>query len=282
MNTEIESVKRALEEFYSQPGEIPAEKFRAVFGEFIGLLNAGRVRAAEPKEDGWAVNSWVKKGILLGFRHGRLVDYSINASFGYFDKDTYPLRPVKLKDRIRMVPGGTSIRSGSYVAPGVVLMPPAYVNVGAYVDQDAMIDSHALVGSCAQIGCRVHLSAAAQIGGVLEPVGALPVVIEDDVLVGGNAGIYEGTIVKKGAVIGAGTILTSSVPVYDLVQKRILRSSKDTPLIIPESAVVIPGTRPVTSSDFAVDNDLQVACALIIKYRDDKTDAATALETELR
>jgi 2,3,4,5-tetrahydropyridine-2-carboxylate N-succinyltransferase len=240
------------------------------------------VRAAEPKGEEWAVNRWVKKGILLGFRYGQLVDYSINPAFGYFDKDTYPLRPIGLEDSIRMVPGGTSIRTGSFVSRGVVLMPPAYVNVGAYIDEDAMIDSHALVGSCAQIGCRVHLSAAAQIGGVLEPVGALPVVIEDDVLVGGNAGIYEGTIVKKGAVIGAGTILTSSIPVYDLVNERTLRSSKDRPLTIPKNAVVIPGTRPVTSSAFAAEKNLQVSCALIIKYRDEKTDAATALETELR
>ena len=282
MKAEIESVKERLEQIFDRALEVTNSEFRSVFGRFIEYLNSGTVRAAEPAGDGWVVNTWVKKGILLGFRYGKLADYSINASFSYFDKDTYPLRPIKLTDRLRLVPGGTSIRSGSYVASGVVLMPPSYVNVGAYVDQDAMIDSHALVGSCAQIGRRVHLSAAAQIGGVLEPVGATPVVVEDDVLVGGNAGIYEGTVVKQRAVIGAGTILTSSIPVYDLVHERTLRSSPEKPLTIPENAVVIPGTRPVTSSAFAAARNLQISCALIVKYRDDKTDAATALETELR
>jgi len=282
MKTDIASVKETLEQIYEGSLEVQAGEFRSVFGEFIDLLNSGSVRAAEPVGEGWIVNTWVKKGILLGFRYGNLTDYSINSSFGYFDKDTYPLRPTRLADKVRMVPGGTSIRSGSYIAPGVVLMPPAYVNVGAYVDEDTMIDSHALVGSCAQVGCRVHLSAAAQIGGVLEPVGASPVIVEDDVLVGGNVGIYEGTVVRRRAVIGAGTILTSSIPVYDLVHERILRSSPEKRLTIPENAVVIPGTRPVTSSGFASDRGLQVSCALIIKYRDDKTNAATALETELR
>ena len=282
MTKDIAAVKETIEKIYDRSLEIQVEEFRSVFGAFIELLNSGKVRAAEPAGDEWTVNTWVKKGILLGFRYGDLTDYSINSSFGYFDKDTYPLRPITLVDKVRIVPGGTSIRSGSYVAPGVVLMPPAYINVGAYVDEDAMIDSHALVGSCGQVGCRVHLSAAAQIGGVLEPVGASPVIIEDDVLVGGNAGIYEGTVVKKGAVIGAGTILTSSIPVYDLVHERVLRGSLGKRLTIPENAVVIPGTRPVTSSGFASDQGLQVSCALIIKYRDDKTDAATALETELR
>ncbi|MGW8179125.1 MAG: 2,3,4,5-tetrahydropyridine-2,6-dicarboxylate N-succinyltransferase [bacterium] len=280
MKEEIKSIKDTLEQIFDEGDASPA--FRTVFEDFIHCLNSGRVRAAEPRGDSWVTNTWVKKGILLGFRHGKLVDYSVNSAFGYFDKDTYPLKKIKLEDGIRMVPGGTSIRSGSYVASGVVLMPPAYINAGAYVDQDTMIDSHALVGSCAQIGRRVHLSAAAQIGGVLEPIGASPVIVEDDVLVGGNAGIYEGTVVRKRAVIGAGTILTSSIPVYDLVHERILRSSRDRPLIIPEDAVVIPGTRPVASSPFAAAQGLQVSCALIIKYRDEKTDSSTALETELR
>jgi len=282
MKSEIASVKETLENAFDHKTEVENREFRSAFGRFIQYLNSGTVRAAEPTGEDWTVNTWVKKGILLGFRYGKLSDYSINKSFVYYDKDTYPLRTIKLGDRIRMVPGGTSIRSGSYVAPGVVLMPPSYVNVGAYVDENAMIDSHALVGSCAQIGRRVHLSAAAQIGGVLEPIGALPVIVEDDVLVGGNVGIYEGTVVKRRAVIGAGTILTSSIPVYDLVHKGTIRSSVERPLTIPENAVVIPGTRPVTSSMFAQERNLQVSCALIVKYRDEKTDAATALETALR
>jgi 2,3,4,5-tetrahydropyridine-2-carboxylate N-succinyltransferase len=282
MKSEIASVKETLENIFDHKAEVENREFRSAFETFIQYLNSGTVRAAEPTGEGWTVNTWVKKGILLGFRYGKLSDYSINTSFVYYDKDTYPLRTVKLGDGIRMVPGGTSIRSGSYVAPGVVLMPPSYVNVGAYVDENAMIDSHALVGSCAQIGRRVHLSAAAQIGGVLEPIGALPVIVEDDVLVGGNVGIYEGTVVKRRAVIGAGTILTSSIPVYDLVHERTIRSSLERPLTIPENAVVIPGTRPVTSSRFAQERNLQASCALIVKYRDEKTDAATALETALR
>ena len=276
----IEAIREAFEAGYDKGEEI--EAFDELFEEFVGLLNSGSVRAAEPVGDSWQANVWVKKGILLGFRYGQLVDYSINESFGYFDKATYPLRPMSLADNVRIVPGGTSVRTGSYVAPGVVIMPPAYINVGAYVDADSMIDSHALVGSCAQIGARVHLSAAAQVGGVLEPIGALPVVVEDDVLVGGNSGIYEGTIVKRRAVVGAGTILTASIPVYDLVRKETLRSAPGSPLTIPENAVVVPGTRPLTSSDFAQERGLQISCALIIKYRDDKTDAATALETALR
>ena len=218
----------------------------------------------------------------MGFRHGEFRDYSLSSSFRYFDKHTYPLKPVEISDNIRIVPGGTSIRTGCYVASGVVIMPPAYINTGAYVAQGTMVDSHALVGSCAQIGKHVHLSAAAQIGGVLEPIGAVPVVIEDDVLVGGNCGIYEGTVVKKGAVIGAGTILTGSMPVYDLVNKTVIRKTPDKPLTIPENAVVIPGSRPINNSDFAKENNLQMNCALIIKYRDSKTDASTALEDALR
>lgn len=282
MKVEVDSVRAALEQIYDREEEVSFSEFSVVFKEFIDLLNSGTVRAAEPDGERWVVNTWVKKGILLGFRFGKLVDYSIDKSFRYYDKESFPLRPAELTDGVRIVPGGTSIRSGSFVGRGVVLMPPAYVNVGAYVDEDAMIDSHALVGSCAQIGRRVHLSAAAQIGGVLEPVGAVPVVVEDDVLVGGNAGIYEGTIVKQGAVIGAGTILTASIPVYDLVHEVTLRSSAEGPLTIPKNAVVVPGTRPLTSSSFAAKQNLQISCALIVKYRDEKTDSATALETALR
>ena len=270
-----------IEALFESGLQEPLPEFDSVFGDFINGLNSGRIRAAESTGSGWRVNHWVKKGILLGFRVGTLRDYSVNEAFRYFDKSTYPLRPLELADRVRVVPGGTSIRNGSYVAPGVVMMPPAYVNVGAYVGEDSMIDSHALVGSCAQIGARVHLSAAAQVGGVLEPVGALPVIIEDDVLVGGNSGIYEGAVVRKGAVIGAGTILTGSIPVYDAVQACVLRKTPDAPLTIPEGAVVVPGTRPL-GSEYGVENRLHLSCAVIVKYRDEGTDAATALEEALR
>lgn len=256
--------------------------FESWFPEFIDLLTRGEIRAAAPRDGRWTANLWVKKGILLGFRFGRITEYSIDSRFRYFDKHTYPLRATELSDGVRIVPGGTSARMGCYLAPGVVIMPPAYINVGGYVDGDTMIDSHALVGSCAQIGARVHLSAAAQVGGVLEPIGASPVVIEDDVMVGGNSGIYEGTVVRRRAVIGAGTVLTSSIPVYDLVHETVLRASAAGPLTIPENAVVIPGTRPAGKSDFARREGLSAACALIVKYRDDRTDAATALETALR
>ncbi len=285
---EIPALRERIEAFFTQATAAPpgdptiAREFEEWFPEFIALLTRGEIRSAEPREGRWVANTWVKKGILLGFRLGRIVDYSIDGRFRYFDKHTYPLRPVELSDGVRIVPGGTSARSGAYLAPGVVIMPPAYINVGSYVDRDSMIDSHALVGSCAQIGARVHLSAAAQIGGVLEPIGASPVVVEDDVMVGGNSGIYEGTVVRRRAVIGAGTVLTSSIPVYDVVREQVLRASADAPLTIPENAVVIPGTRPAGKSDFARRHGLSSACALIVKYRDEKTDAATALETALR
>jgi 2,3,4,5-tetrahydropyridine-2-carboxylate N-succinyltransferase len=224
-------------------------KDRAVFNDFKKALNRGLVRAAERDEAGdWRVNSWVKRGILLGFRMGEIADMSpTDASLVFFDKDTYPVRATRLEDRVRIVPGGSSIRDGAYLAPGVVCMPPMYVNVGAFVDEGTMIDSHALVGSCAQVGKRVHLSAAAQIGGVLEPVGAVPVIIEDDVMVGGNCGIYEGTIVREGAVLASGTILTGSTPVYDLVREEVYRRTQEKPLEIPAGAVVVPGARAVTN-----------------------------------
>jgi 2,3,4,5-tetrahydropyridine-2-carboxylate N-succinyltransferase len=261
-----------------------SEADRATFAEFRRALARGEIRAAERAPDGrWCVNAWVKRGILLGFRMGTLVDMSGGAhdTLRFFDKDTYPVRPTTLADRVRIVPGGSSIRDGAYVAPGVVCMPPVFVNVGAYVDQDSLIDSHALVGSCAQIGKRVHLSAAAQIGGVLEPVGALPVIIEDDVLVGGGCGVYEGTIVREHAVLAAGTILTGSTPVHDVVRERVYRRDGEAPLEIPAGAVVVPGAR-AAPGPAASSWGLSLYTPVIIKYRDAKTDAATLLEEYLR
>src|SRR5256884_6789810 len=255
---------------------------RALFAEFRTALARGEVRAAERTSTGaWCVNTWVKRGILLGFRIGALVEMPAAAGSRFFDKDTYPLRPTTLADRVRIVPGGSSIRDGAYVAPGVVCMPPMYVNVGAYVDEGVMIDSHVLVGSCAQIGKRVHLSAAAQIGGVLEPVGALPVIVEDDVLVGGGCGIYEGTIVRRRAVLAAGTILTGSTAVYDVVREQTDRRSGERPLEIPAGPVVGPGAAGAPGAP-AARWGLSLYTPVIIKYRDEKTDAATLLEEGLR
>ncbi|NUM82497.1 2,3,4,5-tetrahydropyridine-2,6-dicarboxylate N-succinyltransferase [bacterium] len=253
-----------------------------IFYALKKALNEGRVRAAEKIGDQWRVNEWVKKGILIGFKIGKLSDMSIDGRFRFYDKDTYPLKNLVVKDNVRVVPGGTSIRDGCYVSPQTVIMPPAYINVGAYVDAGTLIDSHALVGSCAQLGKNIHLSAAAQIGGVLEPVGAMPVIIEDDVMIGGNCGVYEGTIIKKRAVIGAGVILTGSTPVYDLVNNSVYRKTNDQPLIIPEGAVVVAGSRPIKSNIFARENHLSLYTPIIIKYRDEKTDASTALEDILR
>ncbi|MBS1795980.1 MAG: 2,3,4,5-tetrahydropyridine-2,6-dicarboxylate N-succinyltransferase [Acidobacteria bacterium] len=256
---------------------------RAVFEEFKGALRRGEIRAAERDASGaWRTNAWVKQGILLGFKMGRMVEMSQpTETFRFFDKETYPLRPVTLDDRIRIVPGGSTIRDGSFVAANVVLMPPCYVNVGAYVDEGTMIDSHALVGSCAQIGKRVHISAAAQIGGVLEPVNANPVVIEDDCLVGGNTGVYEGVIVRERCVLASGVILTRSTPVFDLANGAILKSTPDAPLEIPAGAVVVQGSRAVTSG-FGKEHGLSLYAPMIVKYRDARTDAATRLEDYLR
>ncbi|MGA2383944.1 MAG: 2,3,4,5-tetrahydropyridine-2,6-dicarboxylate N-succinyltransferase [Gemmatimonadales bacterium] len=254
---------------------------RALFEEFRLALGRGQIRAAEPEGGGWRVNAWVKRGILLGFRMGVLADMSDGGILRFFDKDTYPLKPLALVDGVRVVPGGSSIRDGAYVAPGVVCMPPMYVNVGAYVDEGTMIDSHALVGSCAQIGRRVHLSAAAQIGGVLEPAGALPVIVEDEVLVGGGCGVYEGTIVRKGAVLAPGTVLTGATPVYDLVRGEVYRRTEKEPLEIPENAVVVPGARAAAGAR-AAEWGLSLYTPVIVKYRDAKTTAATALEEALR
>jgi 2,3,4,5-tetrahydropyridine-2-carboxylate N-succinyltransferase len=260
-------------------GLVPED--RALFDEFRAALGRGEVRAAEPLDGTWRVNAWVKRAILLGFRLGKLVDMSEGPTLRFFDKDTWPVKALAVGDGVRVVPGGSVIRDGAYVAPGVVCMPPMYVNVGAYVDEGTMIDSHALVGSCAQIGKRVHLSAAAQIGGVLEPAGALPVIVEDDVLVGGGCGVYEGAIVRRGVVLAAGTILTGSTPVYDLVRDAIYRRSEAAPLEIPSGAVVVPGSRPAAGVRAAA-LGVSLYAPVIVKYRDAKTSAATALEEALR
>ena len=256
---------------------------REVYEEFKLALRRGEIRSAQKDFDGnWHANAWVKKGILLGFRMGKMVDMSKNSeTLQFFDKDTFPLRPMSLDDGVRIVIGGSAIRDGCYVAPGVVVVPPAYINVGAYVDEGTMVDSHALVGSCAQIGKRVHLSAAAQIGGVLEPVNATPVIIEDDVLVGGNTGVYEGTIVRERAVLASGVILTRSTPVFDLPNERTIKSENGGSLEIPAGAVVVQGSRAV-SSGFGKENGLSIYCPIIVKYRDEKTDASTKLEDYLR
>jgi 2,3,4,5-tetrahydropyridine-2-carboxylate N-succinyltransferase len=256
---------------------------REIFKEFKGALRRGEIRSAERDADGnWHANAWVKQGILLGFRMGKMIEMSKpTETFQFFDKDTFPLRPMSLEDGVRIVMGGSSIRDGSYVAPNVVLVPPCYVNVGSYVDEGTMIDSHALVGSCAQIGKRVHLSAAAQIGGVLEPVGAVPVIIEDDVLVGGNTGVYEGTIVRAGAVLASGVILTRSTPLFDLPNGIVIKADNDKPLEVPAGAVVVQGARAITSG-FGKENGLSIYAPIIVKYRDEKTDASTKLEDYLR
>ena len=256
---------------------------RETFNEFKTELRTGRIRAAEKDENGdWRANAWVKRGILAGFKMGEMVTMSFSSeTFQFFDKSTYPLRPMNLEDKIRIVPGGTTIRDGSYIAENVVLMPPSYVNVGAYVDEGTMIDSHALVGSCAQIGKRVHISAAAQIGGVLEPVNANPVVVEDDCLIGGNCGVYEGVVVRERCVLASGVILTRSTPVFDLVNDTIYKSDGEKPLEIPAGAVVVQGARAITSG-FGKENGLSIYAPVIVKYRDEKTDASTRLEDYLR
>ena len=255
---------------------------RALFAEFRAALARGEIRAAERGPDGrWRANSWVKQGILLGFRMGAITEMADGPVLKFFDKDTYPLRPTTSADQVRIVPGGSSIRDGAYVAPGVVCMPPMFVNVGAYVDEGTMIDSHALVGSCAQIGKRVHLSAAAQIGGVLEPVGALPVIVEDEVFVGGGCGVYEGTVVRERAVLAPGTILTGATPVHDLVRGEIYRAADDLPLEIPAGAVVVPGSRRATGERAAAWG-LSLYAPVIVKYRDAGTAAAVQLEDYLR
>jgi len=273
--------------FAAGPAAIGDTDAMTAFLSLRTALEAGEIRSASPDPTaltGWRVNPWVKQGILLGFRLGVLRDYPAG-ELSFIDKDTYPVRHFAATDAVRIVPGGSSIRAGAYVARTVVCMPPMYINAGAWVDEGTMVDSHALVGSCAQIGKRVHLSAAAQIGGVLEPINASPVIIEDDVLVGGNTGVYEGTIVRRGAVLAPGTILTRGTPVFDLVNGTVLRATDELPLIIPEDAVVVPGSRAVTKGKSHPNADawgLSLYAPIIVKYRDDKTNLSTTLEDLLR
>jgi 2,3,4,5-tetrahydropyridine-2,6-dicarboxylate N-succinyltransferase len=291
-------LRSQIERLFDEPPAQYSEEHFRLFGEFKNALNRGEVRAAEPDpaaKTGWRVNGWVKKGILLGFRMGSIVDMSPGRSAGdlpigpavgpaqqrFIDKSTYPLRAISVGDGVRVVPGGSSIRDASFIGRGVVCMPPMFVNVGAYVGEGTMIDSHALVGSCAQIGRNCHISAGAQIGGVLEPVGALPVIVEDDVLVAGNSGVYEGTVVKRRVVLGTGTILNRSIPVYDLVRKAVYNATDDEPLVIPEEAIVVPGSRAVSHA-YGKRHGLSLQAAVIVKYRDAKTDARIQLEDLLR
>jgi 2,3,4,5-tetrahydropyridine-2-carboxylate N-succinyltransferase len=285
----IGDVEKRVEALAATPAKSPLPNdARDVIESLLDALEKGTVRAAakDPGTGEWRAVPWVKRGILLGFRVGAIVDMSVpsangRAGFSFFDKDTYPPRRLTSADGVRIVPGGSSIRRGAYVASGVVCMPPMYINVGAYIGTGTMIDSHALVGSCAQVGERVHLSAAAQLGGVLEPVNAAPVVIEDDVVVGGNCGIYEGTVVRRGAVIGAGVVLTRGTPVYDLERETVHRAENGKSLVIPENAVVVPGARQAKGK-WAQDQGISLQTPVIVKYRDEKTDAATALESWLR
>jgi 2,3,4,5-tetrahydropyridine-2,6-dicarboxylate N-succinyltransferase len=274
-----------IERLFDQPPEAYTPDHFRLFYEFKDALNHGRIRAAQPDgsaPSGWRVNGWVKKGILLGFRMGGVVDMSVDAARQpFFDKSTYPVKRLTARSGVRVVPGGSSIRDGCYIGKGVTCMPPMYINVGAYVDDGTMIDSHALVGSCAQIGKNCHISAASQIGGVLEPVGALPVIIEDEVLIGGNCGVYEGAVVKKRAVLGTGTILNRSTPVYDLVRGAVYKATGDDPLIIPEEAVLVAGARAVTSGP-GKDWGISVYTPVIVKYRDTRTDTKIQLEDLLR
>ncbi|MGE3799577.1 MAG: 2,3,4,5-tetrahydropyridine-2,6-dicarboxylate N-succinyltransferase [Candidatus Kapaibacterium sp.] len=277
-----EHLQQRIEELSLLTGDsFPVDEANRLFTELREGLNRGTIRSAEPDGvGGWQTNTWVKKGILLGFRAGSLGDSSLGG-FSFFDKVNLPLRQLSLGDNVRLVPGGSAIRDGAYVAPGVICMPPMYINIGAYVDQGSMVDSHALVGTCAQIGKGVHLSAASQIGGVLEPVGANPVIIEDEVLIGGNCGVYEGTIVKRRAVLASGVVLTASSRVYDVVHNRMLSATAEQPLVIPEGAVVVMGSRSI-KGDFATEHGLSLSTPIIVKYRDEKTDARTAMEEALR
>ncbi len=279
------SLEEAVNRLAAAGVDAARDEARQAFAALRAALSEGTVRAAEPDPaapGGWKVNAWVKRGILLGFRFGDVIDMSADhGRWPFFDKDTLPLKTIGAWSAVRLVPGGSTVRDGAWLGRGVICMPPMFVNIGAYVGDETLIDSHALVGSCAQIGSRVHLSAAAQIGGVIEPVGALPVIVEDDVLVGGNCGVYEGTIVKRRAVLAAGTVLTASMALYDLPNDRIIEPVAGQPLIVPEGAVVVPGTRPVTSGR-GREWGLAVATPIIVKYRDDRTSARTALESWIR
>jgi 2,3,4,5-tetrahydropyridine-2-carboxylate N-succinyltransferase len=279
------SLSSDIESLFGQGAQADKDTARRAFFALQRALGDGHVRAAEPdatQATGWRVNTWVKQGILLGFRFGDLVDQSVDGGrWPFFDKDTMPVKRPSVGAGVRIVPGGSTIREGAFVSAGVICMPPMYVNIGAWVGEGTLIDSHALVGSCAQIGSRVHISAAAQIGGVIEPVGALPVIVEDDVLIGGNTGIYEGAVIKKRAVIAAGTVLTGSTPVYDLPRGVIIKPEPGQPLVVPEGAVVVPGARAVTVGA-GREWGLSLATPVIVKYRDDRTDTRTELETWIR
>jgi 2,3,4,5-tetrahydropyridine-2,6-dicarboxylate N-succinyltransferase len=270
---------------FEQGASAPKQPARESFARLRAELSAGRVRSAEPDPScptGWRVNAWVKQGILLGLRFGDIIDVGVGKGrWPFLDKDTMPLKQLDLSSGVRVIPGGSSIRDGVYLGAGVICAPPMYINIGAYVDEGSFVDSHALVGSCAQIGKRVHLSAAAQIGGVLEPVGALPVVVEDDVFIGGNCGVYEGALIKRRAVLAAGTIVTGSTPIYDLPNGVIIRPAPGQPLVVPEGAVVVPGARAVTMGK-GPEWGLSLATPVIVKYRDEKTDARTELEQWIR
>jgi len=274
-------VKPEIERLAALPNAEQQASARATFLEFRDLLTRGEIRAAEKIDGNWRVNVWVKQGILLGFRLGQLAQMGSGECLSFVDKDSFPSRKFTVADRVRVVPGGSSARLGAYIAPSVICMPPMFINVGAYVDEGTLIDSHVLVGSCAQVGKRVHLSAAAQIGGVLEPVNAAPVIIEDDVLVGGNCGVYEGTVVRSNAVLGAGTILTRSTPLYDLVHDAVYRANEEKPLEVPEGAVVVPGSRAVAKGK-AADWGISLYTPVIVKYRDEKTARGVELEEWLR
>ena len=279
------SLASQIEELFDRPPETFSDEQRRTFQKFKDALNSGEIRAAEPhpfSPSGWRVNAWVKKGILLGFRMGSIVEMGLYPTpQPFLDKSTYPVKTLHLNDGVRLVPGGSSIRDGSYVARGVVCMPPMFINVGAYVDEGTMVDSNALIGSCAQVGKKCHISAGAQIGGVIEPVGAMPVIIEDEVMIGGNCGVYEGTIVKKRAVLGTGTMLNASTPVYDLVRDAIYTATNDQPLVIPEQAIVVPGSREI-EHPVGAKWGLSLYAAVIVKYRDTKTDSRVRLEEFLR
>ena len=279
------SLADSITELFSQGSAASKDAARELFAQFRAELAAGRVRAAEPdpaSPTGWRVNVWVKQGILLGFRFGDVVDMGIGKGrLPFFDEDTLPLKPLDIANRVRLVPGGSSVRDGAYLGKDIICMPPMYINIGAYVGDGTLVDSHALVGSCAQIGQRVHLSAAAQIGGVIEPVGAMPVIVEDDVLVGGNCGVYEGAIIKRRAVLASGTIITGSTPIYDLPNERIIKPEPGQPLVVPEGAVVVPGARQVYVGA-GREWGLSLATPVIVKYRDERTDARTELERWIR
>lgn len=283
---DYDSLLEAIDGHFETPAEELGASAREDFGLFLQALESGAIRAARPADDDsgrrWIVEPSVKRGILLGFRLGETVEMGSAEGLQFSDKDTYPAQHLPVVERnVRVVPGGNSVRRGAYLGHNVTMMPPAFVNVGAYVGDGSMIDSHALVGSCAQIGSGVHLSAAAQIGGVLEPIGQTPVIVEDDVMVGGNVGLFEGVQVGRGAVIGAGSVITASTPIYDLERQKVYRASEDEPLRIPPGAVVIPGSRPA-KGEFADEHGLHMAALLIVKYRDESTDARTALEESLR